>query len=333
MANKIGWILAAVLVAAVGTMIAVKLSQPAVSPPSRNALDPNFLNLITFTLPLEPLVGFRPQAAGNAGDDYKLAADLYVANEGLIKDAMSRKREVAKGVGIIDPEAMGVVREIHTHVAAGARKRQMRYTFVHTPAEFEVGFFYEPAASNLQAVAEVVELLMLHHLGRKEYDRAAKVLKDNFVFGWHVMNERARTDLVMRGLWIQRRAASGLVTIYSNPNTQQDPAALKTAMKYQEELNDVSENYEHKLQAVWAVEPKPGDIYLVVEGDKDRSMRVQGLLALGVVRYTHRHRSEDVAHTNALLAKHAGSEDPIIAAAAKAARELTRTEFNLVGTR
>ena len=333
MANKIGWIIAAVLVAGVGTMIVWKLSEPAVSPPSRNALDPEFLNLITPALPLEPLVGFRPRGSGNAGDDYKLAADLYVANEDLIESAMSKKKEVARGVGVIGAKAMGVLRQIHAHVAAGARKRQMRYTFVHTPTEFEVGYFYEPAASNLQAVAEVVELLTNHHFGRKEYDQAARILKDNFVFGWHLMNERARSDLVMRGLWIQRRAATGLLTIYSAPSAPKDAAGLKTARKYMEKLNAVAENYEHKHEAVWAVEPVPGDIYLVVEGDKDRAMRVQALLALGVVRYTHRHRSGDVARTDALLAKYADSEDPIIAAAAKAARELTRTGFNLVGTR
>jgi hypothetical protein len=316
-----------------GTIIAVKLGEPAVSRPSRNALDPKFLDLITPALPVEPLVGFQPRGSGNAGDDYKLASDLYVANKDLIEIAMSKKKEIAKGVGIIGAEVMDVLRQIHAHVADGARKRQMRYTFVHTPTKFEVGYFYEPVASDLQAVAEVVELLMNHHFGRKEYDQAAKVLKDNFVFGWHVMNERARTDLVMRGLWIQRQATAGLVTIYTITKAPKDAARLKTATKYMDELNSVTENYEHKHEAVWAVEPVPGDIYLVVEGDKDRAMRVQALLALGVVRYTHRHRSGDVTRTNALLAEYANSEDPMIAAAAKAARELTRTGFNLVGTR
>lgn len=333
MADKVGWIVAGILVATVGTIIAVKMTQPAVSRPSRNALDPNFLDLITSTLPLKPLVGFQPRAGGNAGDNYKLAVDLYVANKDLLKGAISNKKDVSRGVGVIGPKAMGVVRQIHAHVADGTKKKEMRYTFVHTPTTFEVGYFYEPAARNLQAVAEVVELLMLHHLGRKEYDQAAKVLKDNFVFGWHLMNERARSDMVMKGLWIQRRAATGLVTIYNAPGAPQDAARLKTAKKYMEDLNEVSENYAHKHEAVWSVKPQPGDIYLVVEGDKDRSMRVQGLLALGVVRYTHRDRSDDIARTNALLAKYANSEDPIIAAAAKAARELTRTGFNLVGTR
>ena len=333
MANKIGWILAGVLVAGVGTIIAWKLIEPTVSSPSRNARDPEFLKLITFTLPLQPLVGFQPRGSGNAGDDYKLAADLYVANKSLIESAMSERKEIARGVGIIGSRTMAIMRQIHAHVADGARKKQMRYTFVHTPTKFEVGYFYEPAASNLQAVAEVVELLMIHHVGRKEYDQAAKVLKDNFVFGWHLMNERARSDLVMRGLWIQRRAAAGLLTIYSAPTATKDVAGLKTARKYMDELNAVSEDYEHKHEAVWAVKPPAGDIYLVVEGDEDRAMRVQALLALGVVRYTHRHRSGDVTRTNALLAKYVNNEDPMIAAAAKAARDLTRTEFNLVGTR
>lgn len=333
MANKIGWILAGVLVAGVGSMIAWKLLEPARSSLSPNARDPEFLKLISFTLPLEPLVGFQPLGSGNAGDDYKLAADLYVANKDLIESAMSDKKEIARGVGIIGSRTMAIIKQIHAHVSDGARKKQMRYTFVHTPTEFEVGYFYEPAATNLQAVAEVVELLMIHHVGRKEYDQAAKVLKDNFVFGWHLVNERARVDLVMRGLWIQRRAAAGLLTIYSAPSGPRDPAKLKTARKYMDEINGVSEDYEHKHKAVWKVRPQAGDIYLVVEGDEDRAMRVQALLALGVVRYTHRNRSGDVTRTNELLAKYVNSDDPMIAAAAKAARELTRIEFNVVGTR
>lgn len=332
MAGKFGWIIAGVFAVGVVVIVTVKLL-PSRSAPTAAARKPGFLELMEVKLPLRPIVDFEPTAPGNAGDDYKLAVDLYTANISIIADAIEEEEAIAKGTGVIPLGTLDVIRRIHTHVAAGARKKRMQYVLVHTSPEFEVGYYYEPAATNLQGVSEALELLMNSHSGQKEYTRATEILKNEFVLGWHMINERARVDMVVRGLLIQRKALTGLMTIYFSSRQRDDSARFKPVKKYLDELNRIAGDYEDKQSVVWKLRPNPGDLYVVIEGDEDRAFRVQALLALGVVRYTHRGRSADVRYTDKLLEKYAKSEDRLLAAAAKAAKELTKTELKLVVTR
>ena len=79
-------------------------------------------------------------------------------------------------------------------------------------------------------------------------------------------------------------------------------------------------------------DPNPGDVFNVAENDKDRSWRIQAILSLGIVKFTATKRG-DLRRVRKIIDKNVAGDDPLAAAAAKAAKELTARQFNQLGTR
>ena len=67
--------------------------------------------------------------------------------------------------------------------------------------------------------------------------------------------------------------------------------------------------------------------------DEDLAWRVQGLLTSGLIRFTAMGSRGDKRRLKRLVDKYSGGDDPYLAAAAKAARDFTRKEFNVIGTK
>ena len=72
-------------------------------------------------------------------------------------------------------------------------------------------------------------------------------------------------------------------------------------------------------------------VVAAASGPTHRRVRVQGLLVLGIVKFSAPQRG-DVRVAKKLMDRYAASDDPLEAAAAKAARELTREDFRRIGT-
>ena len=331
MANKIGWIVGFLLLAGIGGGIAMKLLVfPSQSVQSKETLEPGFSDLIEVDASPTSVLDAAPRAPGNAGDDYHKAVPLF---RGLFKEIVRLRRpeinvKITKGREVVPGKTLEVLRKIHAHVAAGAKKKQMKYTFVHTPKEFQVGFFYLPAADNLQGISESLEVLLWHHLGLQEHARAVAVLQDAYVLGLHMAGERARVDMVQRGLRIQERALMGLDGVYSSWDQAKYAQKLRLIRKQVIAVQAARSRYSRKREIVWSTKPNPGDLYFIVANDKDPAFRVQALLALGVVRFTHADHRGDMKRTRELLDQYAASSNPLEAAAAKAAKNMTEEDFN-----
>jgi len=325
MGSKLGWLLAGLLVIGVVGIILVMVVFPSASPATGATLKEGVLDLHTVGPPTAVL-DRQPTAAGNAGDDYKKAVDLYNANVDVIARAEADRQRIARGQASLDSSTMKILADIAARLAAGARKKEMRYTLVHTPKKFQVGYFYEPA-KDLRNVSAAVMLLAAQHYARKEYAEAQKALRNAFVVGWHMMNERSRMDLVSIGLGIQRDAIGGLIRLYKDWPGEDRNEKISALVAHDRRLARLSNFYDDKRRVIWALGKgaHPGDVFNIIENDEDRACRAQGLLYLGVLRFTAATRG-DIRKTRRLIEKYAGSDDPIEKAAAIAARDMTAEE-------
>jgi len=336
MASKMGWIVAAVLVIAVAVVIVIRFGCSSTlfrSGPTPEATERGFTDLQEVGISLATVLGSEPGGPGNAADDYSEAAQLRKSDPELIAEAMRIKSELAAGTGVLPIRALPLIRKIHSHVAAGAAKREMKYTFVHTPEEFVVGFFYEPA-EDLYGVYEALEVLFIYHYGRRDYEQAAAVLKDCLVLGRHMTDERVRAHMVRLGLVIQRKALGGLLQVYNQWDREKYTPQMRAAYDYNSAVNRVLDFYDSKQKVVWKVRDiHPGDLFHVVENDKDLAWRVQALLALGVAQYTNAGDRADVQYARKLFEKYVQGDNRFLAAAAKAAMNFKEEELHEVWRR
>jgi len=328
--NKVGWVLAGILTGGLVIIFLLVFMFPPPSAATSDSLAKGLLEFKDMSISPAEIVGTEGAAAGNAGDDYHLAVKLHKQNEWAIKTELEDPDRQAGKKLSIKPDILDLLKRIHAHVAAGAAKKQMQYAFVHTPKKFEVGFLYPPA-KDLDDIAWLLEELARYHGEQKQYALAEKIVKDELVMGRHMMNERSRADMVMVGVGIQHSAVKHLAHIYKNH--QPERAEVLDALKrYERELVLINRPFRRKERILRSLKPEPGDVFNIIENDKDRCWRVQGLLCLGVLRYTASSRG-DKRYIRKLIQRYLDSDEPMEAAAAAAARDLTREGFNQVGSR
>ncbi len=333
MGSKLGWLLAAVLVVAIGLIVLFTVVYPSPSDPSAAFKREGMLDLRTVDASPELVVGYTPDGGGNAADDYARAVKIYNEAPDKLADAVRDRFEVARGNAVSPPDVRDMLDRMHAHVATGARKADMRYVFAHTPDEFDVGFYYGPA-EDLKRVSLALELLGLNHYAAKEFDKAEAVFKNIFVLGWHMTGDkdRVRVDMVHTGMQIQLPAIDLLKDLYGKWDKAKYAGRIEKIDEYDDELVDIEEWYSNKLSLLWRTRPHAGDVFYVIENDEDRAWRVQALLELGILKFTADTRG-DRRYTKKLMEEYASDPDVYLQAAAKAAQEFTERDFNLLGTR
>lgn len=294
------------------------------------------------------VVGALPTNSGNAGDDYALAVKVikdnyaqlavYLGDEapsgpggrldyGIVRNVQDED-ESGAAAAIPPPPVMALLEQIESHVKAGAAKQTMDYTFTHTPKTFQVAIEYRPATELLN-VADALDSLRVYYLRQNKRDRAIACAQAEFVLGWHMASEGRIANMTQVGLDIQVKAVEGLKAIHGETATENDE--LKTLNTYVLKINDAKRRVIRKLQAIWPASPALGDVLFIVEKDPDSAWRAQGLLALGLVRYAYRSKSDPV-EAEAVLDRYMKDPNPYLAAAASAARAFTREQFNQVGS-
>lgn len=317
MRRRLGPILAATLLAGLIAVTAWRLFRPAHSPP-RETAKKGMLDLKTIDVRLlADVVGFRPGAEGNAGDDYATAADLAEKGKAAIDRAASAVDSAGDGPAEIGRADRAVLEEIAAHVAAGARKKELRYVFVHTPRTLEVAVRLA-GLDRLMTAADAMRVLAKYHLSLGEVDRAEGVFRDLLVFGWHMQTERKHVHAVTTGLEIQRLAWFGLRGIHARPGAQDDQR-LDALRAYETAAVELSSLYRDKRQIVWSADVRAGDLFHIIEHDQDPAWRVQAILALGRARSML--NDVDAKHAEKLLGTLARCADPVLAAAARAAKD------------
>ena len=332
MGSKLGWILAGVLVVGIVGAVIILGFGSSHSPP-RETLKEGILDLKTIDAKLLiDVVGSQPSGSGNAGDDYAAAGDLAEKEKAVFDKAAPAVDHPGDKPPEIGQGDLDTLRKIASHVSTGAGKKELKYVFVHTPKSLDVHVRI-PNVDKLRTAATAMRILGDYYLLTKKNTLAEKVYRDLLVFAWHLQTERQHTYVLQASLDLHGRALLGLKRAYSAPGNRNE-GKLKALKAYEMAVDDLSTFYWDKRNICWSIHPWAGDVFNIIENDKDKAWRVQAVLALGIVKFRPRSVTDgDVDYAKALLGKLVGAQDPVIAAAAKAAKDLTIEDYRGLGTR
>ncbi|MCK4275123.1 MAG: hypothetical protein KAX78_01310, partial [Phycisphaerae bacterium] len=323
-----------------GVVVLVAIAYFIVYPPSSGQTpatsNPEILKIKRVATSPTVVLGSVPAAPGNAATDYNgavmaMEADLDVIGKYIGEDDYADVLDDPKSRWNIPPKAMTVLQQIASHVQAGAQKGDMNYIFIYTPKQFEVGYFCK-AANDLEKLSSALDTLAAVYMRQKKYAEADSVLKAEFAMGWHMAKEGIRADMGVCGLRVQDMALSGLRGLYlewAGEHTKR----IKGIEEYRNSVRRVQQDHREKCKIVWNPKPSPGDVFYIIENDEDRAWRLQGLLTLGLIRFTAMGSRGDTRRLEQLVKKYSGGNDPYLAAAAKAARDFTKEDFNQIGTK
>jgi len=335
--SKAGWIVAGFFALVVLVIVGYFVVFPPASGRTPATANPEILKLGRPGVSAEVVLGSLPAAPGNAAADYGSAVAVLEDNLALIGkhigegDYDGDVEDDNKSSWNIPPEAMSVLQEIASHVQAGAQKADMKYSFVYSPGTFEVGYFYKPA-DDLERLSSALDTLAVAYVRQKKYAEAEAVLKAEFAMGCHMMRERIRVDMGIRGLTVQEMALVGLGKLYLEWGGEH-VKRIEGVEKYRRSLLRLERAWKDKRKILWNVRPDPGDIFYIIENDEDLAWRVQGLLGLGLIKFTAVGSWGAKRKRDKLVAKYSAGDDPYLGAAANAARDFTREEFNVIGSK
>jgi hypothetical protein len=325
MGNKLGWILAGLLVLVVAAFIAVRLSFPPITEPDKTKSG-QLLKLKKVQFWPARAAGIKPGMGGDAADDYYRAAAIADANAAKISGILKESEKKAQPV--ISADDMNFMTEIHNHVAMGTQRASAAYA-----AKFADRIRITPGflpARGLRRVADVLFLLFWHYNQQKDFDKAEKVARDMFKMGCHLVDERGHVNIVLVGLQLQILGLGGFEALYKN-SPKNDPGAVSDTKEYFRQLSPICDSYNTKMEIVHAMKLHPGDIFNIAEHDEDHAWRVQAVQSLALIKFTVGSKG-DKRHVQKLIGGFRKSEDKLISVVAKAADEFTREDFDLYST-
>ena len=322
MGNIFGWVVSAVLVIAVVLLVVLPVALPTPAKPSAKVLGKGFLEVYPVP-PISDLIGTTLEGSGNAGDHYVQAAQIYREHEDQLKKLALPMRAARLPAQLPDG-----VEQIITHIRNGATRPTMSYTFVKTSKEITVEADYAPA-SELENVANVaLNAATFYAVRANDVQRAIDICQAVAVMGWHMAEERAIADMTMKGLMVQIEAASTLGQFYEMVGQTENADA---AQNYSGSLRRANSEFNAKYKVVFGTMVIPGDVFYIAENDKDRAWRVRAVLSLGMVKFSAA-RSADKRYNKKLIERFMEDDDPLIQAAALAARHLTKLQYRVLGT-
>ena len=326
MGSRLGWILAAIFGGGVITIIAVVVFFPFPTEPTSRTTDTGMLAVQQPVEPISLVLGSDSgllAAAGNAGEKYHSALEKYKRDPTAMTEVFKHYTQVAPGKYRLAAEELRLLNGIADDVAAGAACKQMKYYFELTPKKIELP--YRPSEpSDFQDLMNVLEMLAADHIadGEASYPEAERRLFHLFALGYHLMAERARLAIVRRGLGLQVHACDLLVELYRK---WKKPQRARQVHRYREGLRDIRYTYrrlDSLLQPGQATE-YPGDIFNLVAHHGDRAVRVEAILALGMVKLTATKRG-DLRYVRKWIGSKLHSDDALERAAAECAEALDR---------
>ncbi|MBT3200592.1 MAG: hypothetical protein HN350_11820 [Phycisphaerales bacterium] len=327
--NKItGFIVAGVIAAIVIGVVVKTVLFPAPDAPTRATAGAKFMEVSELTFSISEILGSEPSGAGNAGEDYAKAAQLINANEETVKDATP---SLMKGEGQAYKAAIKILEEMRAHLGAGAQKASMQYLLVCGPKKLAVSTRQDAVTDMGQAI-DVIDTLAEYYLANKRYKDAEALYKDMLVAGWHMMKSRSHIHMVTYGRDIMSDAMDGLSNSI-DPATDKDEQHAKRLKlsKYFKSLPGFNIPYKAKAKILGKVLMDPGDIWKIANNDKDRMWRVQSILAMGLLKFSHKSKG-NIKYNNEMIEKFLQSSDPLEKAAAEAAKAYTQLEYKHAGT-
>lgn len=321
MGNKTGWIIAAVAVAIISVIVIKFTVFPDPSEPTRTTRQAGALDKIAIETPIQEIIGYAPADAGNAGEHYAAAVKHIQDNPGSWDEVF---KVVTQPDGQLSWQQVAYLNKVLALIEPAATMQSMNYTFTYTPKTF-VPLAKPAAYTDLDMLKDHLLAAWRYYTRSEEHEKALQVAKSLAVLGWHMTNERVRAWNTMFGFQWQASAAKYLEATYRKLDnadaagkcrtyaTRASSAASKTQRKYDDLLRQRN--------------PPAGDIFNLIENDDDRAWRVDGVLTLGLLKFTRKGHRGDMRYLDKYIAEYAASDDPYLKAAAQAARDVTHAEL------
>lgn len=345
MSNKLGWLIAVVLILVVGGLIVyTQFRVPDPDPPTSATTAEGVLDMHKVELPLTTVVSQAPSQPGSAMEMYAQAIDRFSqVSDGVYEASGSAEAvdpEIRKQVHgnygralevslNVDDQALASLTEVHALVAQGAARTEPELL-----GAFKVDDLMVPNPTRVpiqDGFAELYnaeQILSLYYLTRREFDKARQVLNDAFLLGYHLNRSRARGPLSRLGMQMQYFALNNLYVLAKQTDQGQ---ASETLREYHKALNEVHTHTMKKLQLVRTANVEAGDVFNIIENDEDRMWRVEGLLLLGPLKFRFEKIERNRVKIDQLIDQYKGHGDPLLKAAAQSADKFDRDDAKEFG--
>jgi|GEM_PF-3114708 len=327
--NKItGIIVGGILLLIVGGILIKVLVFPSADAVTRETSKPGFMEVIEVDAKITDVLDSAPSGPDDAAEYYVQAIELFFANKSILLDAAA-----ALGEGKADgyAEALKTLEEIRGHIGNGAKQGKMNYLAQHASGKLQVSKRQEEV-ERLGQTIDVLDILGDYYIANKRLKDANAMYRDMFVAGWHMVQAHSHMHMTLYGQDIQATALNGMSKSMERLEDKKADYEQRLPLRnYLDALNEFKIKYEEKSMVFHKPRLQAGDIWNIAENDKDRAWRVQAILGMGMIRFTHPSKA-NTARNNAMIEKFLNSGDPVEKAAAQAAKAYTEIEFNQAGT-
>ena len=316
--NLRGWIISLVLALAISGVLAWASVPRGISPPT---------NAPVLAPALRPVnLGVSPTSVVPAGAETCDSADAYRA-------AIAAYKQNPAPYNNFQPASLARLSEVPAvaDIVKGAGCASMSLFKAH-PQDL-IG--YNADATPLDALRTVGELTqtvgLLHKLAKND-DQARAHFEATFQLGRKLFEERVTFSEMATGVGLMRGAARSLADLAADQN---DTTRADMARNFMREADTYRDAAIAAYKIVGGIDenfagPYAGDIFAIAQSPSaDRMWRVEAIKHLGHYRFNAQNRGDQLGARKVLpkLASDA-TADPIVRAAAVAARDLTVEEHH-----
>ncbi len=320
--NRLGWLISAILVLAMaGVIVTTCIVTSRRTEPTEFSRDP--ANLAAIQLPIDPHTLIpEPARDQDAGDLYWQAVFDYRAHpEDYDRQSVGFTLQTAT-------ELVGV------KVATDAADHRRAGIFTHR-VDAAVGYGATPALNALQQIGALLARIGTEYADKHQYADAKRYLRAEFLLGLRLYDERMTRQQLSTAMGMMAQAA----TILSQIAVYQDdkPQAIRLTDYVKAQRVYGAERIEPIARVITSVDPSVhpkhvGDVFVIAKQSAERIWRVEATLKLGMYKYntnTAGDRRAAIREVRQLMT----DPDPAVAAAARAARELTLESYRTLGSK
>jgi len=327
--NKItGLVFGGIMLVIVAGVLVKVLVFPSTDSPTIETSRTGFMEVIEVGATLTDVLDAAPSGADNAAEHYAQAIEVFFANQAILLDAAA---DLGQGKADGYADALKTLEEIRGHIGNGAKQAGMNYLAQHASGKLQVSKRQDDV-ERLGQTIDSLDILGDYYLENKRFKDADALYRDMLVAGWHMVQAHSHMHMTLYGQDIQATALSGMSKSIETDLDKTAKLERRAPLRnYLSALNEFKSRYEEKSMVFHKARLEAGDVWNIAENDKDRAWRVQAILGMGMMKFTHPSKT-NATRNNAMIEKFLKSGDPVEKLAAQAAKAYTEIEFNQAGT-
>jgi hypothetical protein len=309
--NALGWVISLLIVVATATGLVLFQRHLADLTPTTDLVRDSAM-LAPVALPVAPDAVLAPRDACDAGPLYRQAIERVLSD-----------RDAYEGFAVNGRDSQEASQLAALELLSRASACSRMALFTSAPAEV-VNYGPKPALQALRLAGSCAIRLGLLLAREAKPEEAMEWYQAAFALGARLYEERLVLDELLAGLELMSAAARAM----GEKNAQA-----------QSFLNGYQEFDRARLQplrrAIGSIDPgviatHSGDVFYIARNATERMWRVEAILKLGRLRYNAARVADQQAATRA-LEQLSDDRDPIVRAAANAARNLSIEQYRMLG--